>query len=223
MQRENVKIKCHKDLHFLIDVAKRTGLSSEIMITTGALSKEYGMSQQSISRKLSELEEKGLILRSASVDGIGIKLSEDGITELKQVFSDLKFLFELQKKPCLLKGKVVSGLGEGRFYTELPEYKKQFIEKLGINPYPGTLNIKVKEGEKDSFTLCRIPTIIDGFMTKDRTYGAIKCYPGMLLGIKVAIIVPDRTIHRTGIAEIIAAKYLRKTLKLEDGIGVVIK
>jgi riboflavin kinase, archaea type len=215
--------KSQKDLHFLLEIAKKTGLSSEIKITTGALSNEFGMSQQSISRKLAELEDKGLIYRSVSVDGIKIKLSDKGISKIKQVYSELKVLFEKQKRPCELRGKVSSGLGEGRFYTELPEYKRQFIEKLGISPFPGTLNIKVREEDKDSFTLCRIPILIDGFITKDRTYGSIKCYPGTLLGIKVAVIIPDRTIHRTGIAEIISDKYLRKALKLEDGVGVVVK
>jgi riboflavin kinase, archaea type len=224
MQKQSKKDNhSQKDMLFLIKIAKRTGLTSEIKITTGALSKELAMSQQSVSRKLVELEDKGLISRSSSVDGIKIKLSDEGIGELKSVYSILNSMFGRQAKPCTLSGIIISGLGEGRFYTQLPGYNRQFIEKLGIDPYPGTLNIKVDENDKSSFTLCRTHKVVDGFLTKDRTYGAIKCYPATMSGVKVAGLFPDRTIHRTGIVEIISNKYLRKALKLKDGEGVVVK
>lgn len=42
-------------------------------------------------------------------------------------------------------GNVVSGLCKGMLFTELDWAKKQFIEKLGIDPYPGTLNIHLSE------------------------------------------------------------------------------
>ena len=42
-----------------------------------------------------------------------------------------------------IKGVVFSGVGEGRLYTEQMGYKKRFFEKLGIDSFHGTLNIKV--------------------------------------------------------------------------------
>ena len=39
--------------------------------------------------------------------------------------------------------KIVSGMGEGAYYMSLKGYRNQFIEKLGYEPYPGTLNVKL--------------------------------------------------------------------------------
>jgi riboflavin kinase len=43
----------------------------------------------------------------------------------------------------VLRGRVVSGLGEGQHYISRQGYLKQFREKLGFEPFPGTLNIKL--------------------------------------------------------------------------------
>jgi riboflavin kinase len=37
-----------------------------------------------------------------------------------------------------LRGRVSSGGGTGSFFVNLPWAKKQFKEKLGFDPYPGT-------------------------------------------------------------------------------------
>jgi len=46
-------------------------------------------------------------------------------------------------KKITLKGKVFSGGGTGSLFVNLPWAKKQFKEKLGFNPYPGTLNLQL--------------------------------------------------------------------------------
>src|SRR5918912_644876 len=43
------------------------------------------------------------------------------------------------------KGTIVSGMGEGAYYMSLAGYKKQFKEKLGYEPYPGTLHVKLTD------------------------------------------------------------------------------
>ena len=45
----------------------------------------------------------------------------------------------------MLSGTVVSGRGEGRKYVELEWVKQQVKEKLGFDPYPGTLNLRLDE------------------------------------------------------------------------------
>ena len=42
-----------------------------------------------------------------------------------------------------LEGTVFTGLGEGAYYISKEAYRKQFTEKLGFEPYPGTLNLKL--------------------------------------------------------------------------------
>ena len=36
-------------------------------------------------------------------------------------------------------------MGEGSYYMSLKGYKKQFKEKLGYEPFPGTLNLKLED------------------------------------------------------------------------------
>jgi CTP-dependent riboflavin kinase len=55
------------------------------------------------------------------------------------------------KKEIVLKGTVFSGRGKGRHFVDLPWARKQFQEKLGFNPYPGTLNLRLlKKSDLDT-------------------------------------------------------------------------
>ena len=49
----------------------------------------------------------------------------------------------LDKSGLQLEGKVVSGMGEGAYYMSLEGYRMQFNDKLGYEPYAGTLNLKL--------------------------------------------------------------------------------
>ncbi len=40
---------------------------------------------------------------------------------------------------------VKSGLEEGGYYMRQQGYRSQFIKKLGMNPYRGTLNLNLSE------------------------------------------------------------------------------
>ena len=44
-----------------------------------------------------------------------------------------------------LQGIVVTGQGQGRYFTTLPWARAQFLAKLGIDPYPGTLNLRLTD------------------------------------------------------------------------------
>ena len=46
-----------------------------------------------------------------------------------------------------IKGRIVEGLKESSFFTRLPWVREQFITKLGIDPYPGTLNLDITDAE----------------------------------------------------------------------------
>ena len=54
-----------------------------------------------------------------------------------------------------LRGIVTSGLRESRFFTEIPWVKRQFVDKLGINPYPGTFNITVLAEDREKLNSIR--------------------------------------------------------------------
>ncbi len=123
-----------------------------------------------------------------------------------------------KSKEIILTGKVKKGLGKGRFFISQKEYRGQFIKKLGIDPYYGTMNLKLsKSNMKKLGAIKRSKAVlIKGFKRGERTFGKVWGYRGDARGIKCALIIPERSIH-TDIAEIIASKKLRSALKLKDG------
>jgi riboflavin kinase len=95
----------------------------------------------------------------------------------------------------------------------------QFSEKLGFQPFPGTLNVKLNE---TSIAIrqrmdCVEPICIQGFNDGKRTFGSGKCYLIKINGIKSVVIIPERTHYPTNLLEIIAPVNLRETLHLKDG------
>jgi len=117
-------------------------------------------------------------------------------------------------KLIVIRGKIVAGLGQGQFFSNQDGYKLQFAQKLGFQPYPGTLNLKLEE----PFVQPRRKAIeIHGFKEDSRTYGGCRCYPCWIKGIDCAIIRPDRSRHSPNIIEIMAPVNLRISLNLQDG------
>jgi len=208
------------DFSFLFHLGKRTGLAGKYSSSTGEIAREAGLSQQSVSRKLVQLEKKGLIERNASVKGVTISLSDSGVKVLRGHYLEVEKIFSAGKPKRVhsLAGRVVSGLGEGKYYLSLAQYVEQIEERLGFTPYAGTLNIKVDVPRLESFLSALTPVYVHGFETKERTFGGLTGY-----GIKVndridgALVIPDRTSHERDVVEIIAAPYLRKKLGLADG------
>lgn len=206
-------------IDLLLVLAEKSKLFNQIEITTTNLAKQFNVSQQTISNALKNLENEELINRKPSYSGITISLEKNGLQQLSNYKDRLN---KLTTKNRLIKGKIFSGIGDGKFYTQLPDYKKQFIKLLNIKPYPGTLNIKCIEEEKNRFLFEKIPIKINGFKTKKRSYGCINCYPIKINKINGAIIIPKRTIHGQSIVEIISEQNLRSKLNLKDNDMVTI-
>lgn len=116
----------------------------------------------------------------------------------------------------VLSGILVRGLGEGTYFMSMQHYKKEIKKRLGFNAYPGTLNLKV--GKKQMDVLKNIKSIkINGFKSKNRTFGGASCYQAKIKSINGSIIVPDLTKHKKDIIEFIAPVHLKSELKLKDG------
>jgi riboflavin kinase len=103
-------------------------------------------------------------------------------------------------------------------------YRRQFKSIIGFNPYPGTFDLKLS-GESIELK-CILESSpgkrINGFKTRERTFGPVKCFSANLRGMRAAIVLPIRSTH-TDIIELIAAKNLRKALKLKDGDRVEVE
>ena len=215
------------DFFLLLYVAKRTSLNGALDSSTGEIAHHLQLSQQSVSRKLRNLEGQGLIKRKVSPTGIEITIASEGAKLLRSHFLEMKKLFATGgKEKTTLEGTVESGLGEGSYYTSRPQYKKQFAEKLSFKPVDGTLNMKVNEQQLGLFLQESTQIYIKGFKTKERTFGGINCRKARINNsVDGALIIPERSNYPSNIVEIIAPVSLRRKFNLRDGqkITLVIK
>jgi riboflavin kinase len=217
-----------RHLFTLLKLAEMGAHRRTAKISTEYLAGKLDTSQQTASRYLIELDNKGWIKRTITPDGCLIKITDAGLKELNKLYSNLQFLMEATYPPSItLEGTVFTGLGEGAYYISQEHYRKQFIEKLGFDPYPGTLNLKFTtdydtkaRGELEGY-----PAIeIEGFKGEDRTFGSVKCYPVIIENkVKGALISALRSHYDASVLEIIAPVLLRKHLKLKDGHKVKVE
>jgi riboflavin kinase len=211
-----------RDLFTLLKLAEMGAHRRTAKISTEYLAEKLGTAQQTASRYLIELERKGWIKRTITPEGSLIKIHDAGIRELQKLHQNLQLWMEAAYPPSItLEGTVFTGLGEGAYYTNKEFYRKQFIEKLGFEPYPGTLNLKLTTDYdlKTRMELEAYPAVeIQGFKDADRTFGAIKTYPAMIGNkVKGALISALRSHYDNSVLELIAPVNLRKQLKLKDG------
>jgi riboflavin kinase len=212
----------------LYKLAEMGARNRTIKTSTKFLAEKLGLSQQTVSRWLIELERKGLIHKASTRDGSLISISELGEAQLKKVRSGLDTIFE-EKHPVsvTIEGTVFSGLGEGAYYVTRPPYRKQFIQKLGFDPYPGTLNLRITSefDAKMRSELGTYPGIeITGYTNEDRTYGSGKCFRAIVNNReKGAVVIALRTHYDSSVLEVIAPTCLRDHLKLKDGHKVKVE
>ena len=208
-----------KHFGFLVLIAEKTGQFVMLKTSTLSLSKELGVPQQTISRKLKDMERIGLIKRQVSPKGIILSIKDEGRKLLQKNYEKLK---EILGRENPITGTVEKGIGEGSYYVSQKGYQSQFKEKLGFIPFQGTLNVKV--GEEALAQLLSKPQItIDGFYGGNRTFGSISCYKIKISSIDAVIVRPERASHPSDILEIIAPINLRNALKLKDKSKVKLK
>jgi riboflavin kinase len=223
----NERSEC-RHLFTLLKLAEMGAHRRIAKISTEYLAGKLDLSQQTASRYLIELENKGWIKRTITPEGCLIKITESGIKELNKLYTNLRFLMESAYPPSVtLEGTVFTGLGEGAYYISKESYRKQFIEKLGFDPYPGTLNLKLTTDYdiKARSELEAYPGIeVEGFRSEDRTFGSVKCYPVIIENsVKGALILALRSHYDASVLEIVAPIYLRNNLKLKDGRKVKVE
>jgi riboflavin kinase len=217
-----------RQLFTLLKLAEMGAHRRVAKISTEYLAEKLGMSQQTASRHIIELDEMNWIERRITPEGCLIKITEAGIKELKKLHSNLCLLIEAAYPPSItLEGTIFTGLGEGAYYVTKEPYRKQFLEKLGFDPYPGTLNLRLTTDYdiKTRSELEAYPAVeIQGFKNETRTYGNVKCYPAIIDNkAKGALISALRSHYDASVIEIIAPVFLRRKLKLKDGHKVKIE
>jgi riboflavin kinase len=119
----------------------------------------------------------------------------------------------------LIEGTVTSGLGRGREFVTLDGYARQFRNRLGYEPYPGTLNLDLPRSVKGELERLD-PVRIDGWEEGGDSFGAVDCYPASVVGrdqsARLHTIVPVRTDHDASTLELISPVGLRDRFGLCD-------
>ncbi|EHP68448.1 MAG: DUF120 domain-containing protein [Metallosphaera yellowstonensis] len=195
-------------------------------VTQQTLAEELKMSQQTISRKLRELEERSLIKRSLSKEGEVIRVTENGEKLLEECLSVLKTAI-MTSHLLIIRGRVISGLGEGRLFLTMPYYVESFKKFLGFEPYPGTLNLAIydRESLENRLALDTSKSInIPEYREQNRVLGGVRAFPASINGLRpAAVVFPLRSVHPKSIIEVISPYHLRKELNLNDGDEVTVE
>lgn len=211
----------------LYQIFKMGGHKGGVFVKTNELGRIMGTSQQTASRRLLELLKKGYIERELTIKGQNIVITKKGLEALKEVYEVLRMGFEEHERAYYLKGIVFTGFGEGAYYVTRSGYSKQFEEKLGFKPYPGTLNLRLKSPEdmKIRKELELLPGIlIKGFVNEGRSYGDVKCFKAKIFDeVNGALLIINRTHYGSDVIEIISKENLREKFKLKDGDKVFLK
>jgi riboflavin kinase len=209
-------------LQTLKELALLGAIKNKIEISSLELAKQLESSQQSASRYLVELDKKGMITRELGIKKQLIMVTNLGEEALNKEHLQYQQIFALTAR-VVFKGKVISGMGEGRYYTEQSGYVEQFKEKIGFIPYPGTLNVEIEYVERNKLRLLKNSKaiIIEEFKTKNRSFGGVRCFKAKINGSEGAIVLPLRS-HYSSILEFISPDYLRQRLNLKDGDSVKI-
>lgn len=205
----------------------RLGAINRAVRTSGLeIAEKTGTSQQTASRALIELANKGMIERKVTPRGCVVMLTAKGVEELKGVYSVLRSIFEPVERFLVIEGRVFDGLGEGKWYVSQSGYRSQFIEKLGFDPFPGTLNLRLDPVNKilrkrlESYP----SVVIRGFTTAERSFGYVKCYRAIINdAVEGAAVIIERGHHDSSVLELIAPVCLKRELGLEEGDRVRVK
>ncbi|QLD88888.1 CTP-dependent riboflavin kinase [Natronomonas salina] len=223
----------HDELATLKLVALDGALEGRATVTCAALADRLDASNQTASRRLQRLEDAGHLEREMTGDGQRVAVTSEGERALQREYADYRRLFE-GDADVSLSGVVTSGMGEGRHYISLSGYMEQFRDRLGYEPFAGTLNVELDE--ESARARARMdaldPIGIDGWEDDDRTYGPAFCWPATVEHVgpegrrngadgdryaDAHVIAPKRTHHGDDQLEIIAPEKLRDELALDDG------
>ena len=212
-------------LFTLYKLAEIGAYPGKIVFTTLEVGKRLGFSQQTASRHLIELEKNGLIKRIKLGRKESIQITSKGIDMLRDLYVKLQKILEWIKEEFSISGDLFSGLGEGAYYISHEGYRNEFIKKLGFEPFPGTLNLKLSGEEINKKKLIESYQLItiDSFSNGSRSFGTVKCCRVAINDeIKGAIVLALRTHYGDDVLEVIAPFNLRDKLELKEGDKVKI-
>jgi CTP-dependent riboflavin kinase len=123
----------------------------------------------------------------------------------------------------VIRGKVVSGSGQAAFFTQLDWVRAQCLQKLGFEPFPGTLNVDVFSENLAETNQLQNQKAIELIPT-DPNFCRARVIAVSVNGIDAALIIPEKNvrIHGSHTLEVLAPVMLKSALGIDDGDTVEI-
>jgi riboflavin kinase len=209
----------------IVELLSRGARHNFVEVTTTELGKRIGRSQQAASKHLLELETSGYIERAKRGQKFAVRVTARGFTEIQNLSASLRASLESSPSAVVFEGNVISGMGEGAYYMSLEGYRRQFREKLGYEPYPGTLNVRLVDqlymNARRELGMHQPSAFIDGFSDGTRTYGWVKCYRATINdGSSIenaAVLVLERTHYDDSMLEVISPVAIKQAAGIKNG------
>ncbi len=117
-------------------------------------------------------------------------------------------------------GTVFTGIGKGAYYVGHPGYRTRMLDKLGYEPYPGTLNLKLHtldEVRQRKRLRESKGVLIESFELNGERFSGLNCFAGVMNGRRVTLLIVEITRYDDSVIELISRVYLRGELGLKDG------
>jgi len=122
-----------------------------------------------------------------------------------------------------ITGKIISGTGEGAYFTQIDWVLQQCDAKLGFKPYPGTLNLEISADDLPIIESLDKEKGIE-LVSPDPKFCNAKTFRVSLGKISGAIVMPEEKVrfHPKNIIEIIAPINIKASLNVDDGDNVTL-
>ena len=211
----------HTNILTLLALVKLGAGGAPVEVSSSKLGEALDITQQAASLRLVKLEKAGLIKRAHSGRGLAVRFTDAGLRTAGSFYTGLRGALERAPGRLDFRGTVFTGFGEGGYYVSLKGYAKPFMEALGFEPFPGTLNLRLSnesmvEQRKSLDYLDGVE--VSGFRDKTRTYGPVKCFKALVgARFRGAVLAIERTHYDSSVLEVISPINLRKSLRLRDG------
>jgi riboflavin kinase len=121
----------------------------------------------------------------------------------------------------VLRGRVFTGKGEGTKFINLRWVKRQIEEKLGFQPYPGTLNIRLDDESLRRRKMLPRERGVEILPPKGFCVGIL--FRARLGKVEGAVVVPEVTGYPEDVIEVISSLNMREELNLADGDTVEVE
>ncbi|MDP7645511.1 MAG: DUF120 domain-containing protein, partial [Anaerolineales bacterium] len=83
----------------------------------------------------------------------------------------------MRDNSTIIRGRICSGSGEGASFTRLEWAREQFIGQTGIEPHPGTLNLRLETPEAQSHWARLLASPGQTITPPQPDWCSARCYP----------------------------------------------